>query len=129
MYGLMNMKPTPTSNDILPIMAGVTDRDGSWYKIRENDYDKVVTEVLRLQECCKKYGKKVMQQEANMLKVIDRSRELSIQSHLEESYIKRLEAAYLEASHSWACSYFDKADTIKQCDAHAREALDKIREG
>jgi type III secretion system FlhB-like substrate exporter len=34
----------------------------------------LVAEINRLRECCEKYGKKVMRQEASMLKVIGRNR-------------------------------------------------------
>lgn len=38
------------SDDILPTMAHVTDRDGSWYKVRESDYQAAVDEIKRLRE-------------------------------------------------------------------------------
>jgi hypothetical protein len=43
--------------------------------------------------------------------------------------IKRLEAALLEARHDWACSKFDDIRTRDECDQHAREALEGIKEG
>jgi len=43
--------------------------------------------------------------------------------------IERLEAAFLEARHDWACSKFDDIRTRDECDQHAREALERIKEG
>ena len=42
-------------------------------------------------------------------------------------YIKRLEAAFLEARHDWACSQFSDRQTRDECDEHAREELERIR--
>jgi hypothetical protein len=54
---------------------------------------------------------------------------LSSEIGFKDAYIKRLEAAFLEARHDWACSKFDDIRTRDECDQHAREALERIRNG
>lgn len=48
---------------------------------------------------------------------------------IRDGQIERLEAAFLEARHDWACSKFDDIRTRDECDQHAREALERIKEG